>query len=50
MRLLKEKPHESNLKIIATSKCRGDLKSRTVGKEENSALKCKQMQETESAK
>ena len=50
MRLLKKKPRESNLTKIETLKRRGNLKSRTVGKEENPAIICKQMWETESTK
>ena len=50
MRLLKKKPRELNLTKIVISKYRGNLKSRTVGKEEKHVLKCKQMWEMESAK
>ena len=45
MRLLKEKPRESNLTKIVISKCCGNLKSRIVGKEEKPVLKYKQMWE-----
>ena len=50
MRLLKKKPRESNIMKIVISKCCGNLKSQTVGKEEKLVLKCKQMWEIESAK
>ena len=48
MLLLKEKHRESSPKIVI-SKCRRNLKSLTVGKEEKPVLKCKQMWEMESA-
>ena len=50
MRLLKEKPRESNFTKMVISKCRGNLKLQTVGKEEKPALKCKKNWEMESAK
>ena len=50
MRLLKEKPRESNLTKIVISRCRGNLKTRIVVKEEKPVLKCKQMWDMESAK
>ena len=50
MRLLKKKPRESNLTKLVISKCCGNLKSQTVGSEEKSVLKCKQMWEMESVK
>ena len=50
MQHLKEKPRESNLTKIVISKCRGNLKTRIVGKEEKPVLKCKQMWDMEGGK
>ena len=50
MRLLKEKPRESYLTKIVISRCRRNLKTQIVQKEEKPVLKCKQIWEMEKAK